>query len=102
MTDHADLDPVTAAWFQAINGWDLEIAALKEKRDRAVELIKDALGDAEEARIGGRPVATWAWSKPGQRLDRKKLEGDYGADVIAAYLVDNAPARPFKILAGDE
>lgn len=104
MTDHVDLDkdPVIAAWFQAIEGWDQQLAEIKEKRERAVELIKAAMGDAEQARIGGKPVATWAWSKPGQRIDRKKLEGDYGADVIAAYLVDNAPARPFKILAGDE
>lgn len=104
MTDHADLDtdPVIAAWFQAIEGWDAAIAELTEKRKRAIELIKAAMGDHTEARIGGKTVATWAWSRPGQRLDRKKLEGDYGADVIAGYLIDNAPARPFKILdAGD-
>ena len=102
MTDHADLGPVPAAWLKAIAAWDAQIAELTAKRARAIEIVKETLGDATEARIDGKPVATWAWSKPGQRLDRKKLEGDYGADVIAAYLIDNAPARPFKILAGDE
>jgi hypothetical protein len=100
MTGHVDLDrdPVTAAWLRAITGWDTQIAELQAKRARAVDLIKAAMQDATEARIGGRPVATWTWSKPGQRLDRKKLEGDFGKDVIDGYLTDNTPARPFKIL----
>jgi hypothetical protein len=97
-----ELDPVTAAWYQAINGWDAEIAALKEKRERAIGLIQAAMGDHDQATIGGRPAATWAWSKPGQRIDRAKLEGDYGTDVIAQYLVDNKPARPFRILGQDD
>lgn len=98
-------DPAPLAWYTAIEGWDAEIAALedqiaplKEKRDRASEIIQAAMGDAEEARIAGRPVVTWKTSKPAQRLDRKALEAAYGADVIAGFLVDNKAARPFKIL----
>jgi hypothetical protein len=98
----AELDPVTAAWYQAITAWDAEIADLTEKRKRAVEVIQQAMGDHEQATIGGRPVVTWKWSEPGQRLDRRKLEGDFGEDVIAGYLVDNKPARPFRILAQDD
>lgn len=98
MTDHVDLDPSTAAWLSAARAATAEIARLSEIRDRAIQHVKDTLGDAEEARVDGKPVVTWAWSKPGQRLDRKKLEGDYGADVIAAYLVDNQPSRPFRLL----
>ena len=97
-----ELDPVTAAWYQAIAAWDAEIAALTEKRKRAVDIIQQAMGDHEQATIGGRPVATWAWSKPGQRLDRNKLEEAYGKDVIAGYLVDNKPARPFRIISQDD
>jgi hypothetical protein len=98
-------DPAPLAWYTAIEGWDAEIAALedqivplKEKRERASEIIQAAMGDAEEARIKGRPVVTWKTSKPAQRLDRKALEAAYGADVIAGFLVDNKAARPFKIL----
>jgi hypothetical protein len=98
VTGHADLDGNTAAWLEAARAASTEIARLTEIRDRAIEHVKDALGPAEEGRISGKPVVSWAWSKPGQRLDRKKLEGDYGADVIAAYLIDNTPARPFRLL----
>lgn len=98
-------DPAPLAWYTAIEDWDAEIAALedqivplKEKRERASEIIQAAMGDAEEARIKGRPVVTWKTSKPAQRLDRKALEAAYGADVIAGFLVDNKAARPFKIL----
>ena len=98
MTDHVDLDGGSAAWLEAAKAANTEIARLTEIRDRAIDHVKDAIGSAEEARIGGKPVVTWAWSKPGQRLDRKKLEGDFGPDVIAGYLVDNTPARPFRIL----
>jgi hypothetical protein len=94
----AELDLVTAAWLKAARVAAAEIARLQEVKERAIGHVKEALGDAEEGTIEGRPAVTWAWSKPGQRLDRKKLEGDFGADVIAAYLVGNQPARPFRIL----
>jgi hypothetical protein len=96
------LSPAAAAWLKAARAASQEIARLTEIRDRAQEHVKDALGDAEEGTVNGRPAVSWAWSKPGQRLDRKKLEGDFGPDVIAGYLVDNKPARPFRILGDDE
>lgn len=106
---HVDLDqladPAPLAWYTAIAGWDDEIAALedqiaplKEKRERAEEFIKAAMGDAAEARIAGRPVATWKTSRPAQRLDKAALEAAYGKDVIAGFMRDNKAARPFKIL----
>lgn len=96
-----DLDATAAAWLRAAQAANAEIARLTEIRDRAIEHIQAAMGDQETATVGGRPAVTWAWSKPGQRLDRKKLEGDFGADVIAVYLVDNKPGRPFRIVLED-
>jgi len=104
MSDYVNLDanPVTAAWFGAIRTWDTQIAELQEKRARAFDLIQQAMGDHAEARIDGKPVITWAWSKPSMRLDRKALEADLGPDTVSKYLVESKPARPFRILAGDE
>lgn len=102
MPDHVDLDPVTTAWYQAILAWDAQIAELQAKRARAVEHIQAAMGDAAEARIGGQPVVTWKPSRPGLRLDRKLLEDKLGADVVAGFLVESRPARPFKILGGPD
>lgn len=96
-----ELGPTTVAWLKAAQAASAEIARLTEIRDRAVEHVQAAMGDTEQATIGGKPAVTWAWSKPGQRLDRKKLEENFGADVIAGYLVDSKPARPFKIVLED-
>lgn len=96
-----ELDAATAAWLEAARAASKEIARLSEIRDRALGHVKHAMGDAEAATVNGKPAVTWAWSKPGQRLDRKKLEGDFGPEVIAKYLVDNQPARPFRIVLED-
>ena len=97
-----ELDPTIAAWVQAARAAADQITYYQEIKARAVEHIQAAMGDATEATVDGKPVVSWAWSKPGQRLDRNKLEGDFGADVIAQYLVDNKPARPFRLLLEDE
>ena len=91
-------DEVLRAWLAACQGWTRQIADLTEKRDHAIELIKQRMGDADQAVIDGKPAISWAWSKPGQRLDRQALEKCYGAETIALFLVDNTPARPFKML----
>jgi len=96
-----ELDATATAWLQAARAADKEIARLSEIRDRAAYHVKEAMGDTETATVNGKPAVTWAWSKPGQRLDRKKLEGDFGAGVIAGYLVDNKPSRPFRIILED-
>ncbi len=96
------LPPAAAAWLKAARAAAAEITRLEEIKQRAIRHVQEAMGDDEYATVDGRRAATWAWSKPGQRLDRKKLEGDFGADVIAGYLVDNKPARPFRILEDDD
>jgi hypothetical protein len=96
-----ELDPTAAAWLHAAHTAKAEIDRLTEIYDRAVFQVKEAMGDAEKATLGGKPAVTWAWSKPGKRLDRGKLEEAFGADVIAGYLVDSKPARPFKIVLDD-
>ncbi len=95
-----ELDPVTVAWYQAITAWDAQIAELADKRRRAVEHIQAVMGEATEARIGGRPVVTWKPSKPAEYIDKKALERDL-PDIAARYTKLKAAARPFKILNGD-
>lgn len=98
MPDAVELDATAAAWLEAIRAADAKIAQLKEVRERAAEHVQAAMGDAVEARIGGRPVVSWKPSKPGTSLDRKALEKAYGADVIKAFVRANKAARPFKVL----
>jgi hypothetical protein len=94
----SDLDPTAAAWLQAARAAKAEIARLEEIAERAISHVKNAMGDAEHATVNGKPAVTWAWSKPGKRIDRKALEADHGPEFVAKYLVDNVPARPFKLL----
>lgn len=96
-----ELDPTTAAWVQAAHAATTEINRLTEIRDRACEHIQQAIGDHQAATINGQPAVTWAWSKPSQRLDRKAMEADLGTGLVAKYLRENKPARPFKLLTTD-
>jgi hypothetical protein len=97
-----ELNGTAAAWLTAARTAAAEIARLSEIRDRALEHVKEALGDHETGTLAGKPVVTWAWSRPARRLDRKKLEEAYGKDVIDGYLVDARPARPLRILDGEQ
>lgn len=98
MPDAVELDATAAAWLEAIRAADAKIAQLKEVRERAAEHVQAAMGDAVEARIGGRPVVSWKPSKPGTSLDRKGLEKHLGSEVFAQFVVVNKAARPFKVL----
>jgi hypothetical protein len=100
-TRPVELDPATAAWRQAALTAKAEIARLTEIYDRATEHIQNALGDAQQATIGGKPAISWAWSKPSPYIDKKALETDL-PDVAARYTKFKKPARPFKILDGDQ
>lgn len=93
-----DLDSTTAAWVQAAAAASTEIARLTAIRDRAIEHVKQAMGDAVQARIGGQPAVTWAWSKPATCIDVKALTADL-PDVAAKYTREKQAARPFKIIA---
>lgn len=93
-----ELDTTAAAWLEAARAANAEITRLTGIRDRAIQHVKDVMGDAEEASVNGRPVVSWAWSKPGQRIDKNALEADHGPQFLAKYLVDNKPARPFRLL----
>jgi predicted phage-related endonuclease len=99
--EHVELDPAIAAWYEAARAAAAEIARYGEIRNRAIEHIQNAMGDAVEARIGGRPVVSWKPSKPSEYIDAKALRDEL-PDVAAKYTKLKAPARPFKILAGDE
>ena len=93
-----ELDSTAAAWLQAARAAKAEIGRLEEVCKHAIEHVQAAMGDAENATADGQPVVTWAWSKPGKRLDRTALEADHGPEFVEKYLVDNTPARPFRIL----
>ena len=94
-----ELDATVAAWYEAAKAAAAQIAEIAEIRDRAIEHIKHAMGDATEARIGGQPVITWRPSKPAKYIDAKALAADL-PDVAAKYTKVKQAARPFKILDG--
>jgi hypothetical protein len=97
-----ELHPTIVAWVKAAQAATAEIKRLEEIRDRAIGHIQDAMGDNETATYQNKPAITWAWSKPAQRLDRKKLEEHLGPEEFARFLVDSKPARPFRIVLDGE
>lgn len=74
-----------------------KVAELVAARDDAREQIQRRMGDATEARVGGRPVVTWKWKKAGSHLDQKALRND-NPELIARYTVPSAPARTYVLL----
>jgi predicted phage-related endonuclease len=94
-----DLAPDVAALLTLYREADQRIRELTERKTKLAELIQSALGDSTEGRIDGRPVITWAWSKPATRIDADALKRDH-PDLYAKYLREKKPARPFKLLDG--
>lgn len=92
-----DLDQITAAWITALRQWNAEIKRLEELRDQAIEIVKDRMGVAVEARIDGVPVVSWATSRPATYIDKAALERDH-PDIAARYTKEKKAARPFKLL----
>jgi len=88
--------PVAAAWLTHCSQLRAEIAKLQAEYDRGIQAIKDAMGEDEEATVGGHVVVTWAWSKPAEYLDGKALKADL-PDVAARYTKEKAAARPFRL-----
>jgi hypothetical protein len=97
-----ELHTTLVSWYEAIRQADQQIAYWTGIRGRAVEHVQNAMGDATQATIDGRPVITWKPSKPSLRLDRKRLEDKFGPEVIAEFLVESKAPRPFRILTLDE
>ncbi len=96
-----ELSAEAAAWLAAAQLAKRQIAELEQVAERAIQHVQAAMGDHDEATVGGRPAVTWAYSKPGKRFDKAALEADHGPEFVAKYLVDNKPARPFRIVLED-
>ncbi|MGH3380386.1 MAG: hypothetical protein ACRDP6_37190 [Actinoallomurus sp.] len=73
------------------------LAELVTARDDAREQVQRRMGDAVEARVGGRAVVTWKWKKAGSHLDQKALRKD-NPELIARYTVPSQAARTYVLL----
>lgn len=95
-----DLDDTAAAWYQAAVTARAEIDRHTEIYARAVGHVQAAMGDAEQARISGVKVATWAPAKPRMILSREAAEAEVGKARVAGWLRPSKPSRPFRITGG--
>lgn len=107
-----DLDDI-AAWVDADRKLTAQIAAaedqvealrlqlgigdLKEARDTIRAKVQERIGDAHEARIGGRPVITWRPNRATTYLDQKSLKADH-PELVAEYQRAKKPVRPYVLL----
>jgi hypothetical protein len=60
-------------------------AQWKELAENTMARIKDAIGEAEEATIDGKPVVRHS-TRTVTRVDSKRLRADLPAEVLAPYL----------------
>lgn len=76
MTDHVDITD-EATLVAALRLTRARIAEHREIEEALEGKLKDLLGEATEARIGGAPVVTYRWTKPRETLDVKALREEY-------------------------
>lgn len=100
---HVDIDDL-AGWVEAdrnltaqIVALDLSKAELEQARDIVRDQLRERIGDAHEARIGGRPVITYRPAKAGTYLDQKSLKADH-PELVEQYQKTKKAARPFVVL----
>lgn len=80
---------------------ELGLDGLHEARDKVRERIKEAMGDAHEARIGGRPVITFKPRKASTYLDQKSFR-ENEPELWAKYQKPKKPVRPYVLLAVED
>lgn len=100
MTEHIDLDD-HATWVAALRQVRGQISELRQKEQAIEEHLKGLLGDHTEARLQGRPVVAYRWTKPVERIDTKRLRRDF-PDVATEVTRISPPARRFVLLDTDE
>lgn len=96
MSEHIDITD-EATLVAALRLVRTQIAEQREIEDAIVAKIKDRLGEATEARIGGAPVATWRWTKPRESVDVRALRKEY-PDLVDEFTRASAPSRRFVLL----
>lgn len=94
---HVDLDPIGAQLATYYRQLGDQIADLEAQRKQLREQLELRIGDAPEARVDGRPVIRWAWSKPVQRFDRTRFAKEH-PDLFAEYYVAGQPQRRFVLV----
>ena len=75
----------------------LGIGDLTAARNKVREQIQERMGDAQEARIGGRPVITWKPNKAGTYFDQKSFKADH-PELAEKYKKTKKAVRPYVLL----
>ncbi|WP_026118804.1 hypothetical protein [Nocardiopsis salina] len=96
MSEHVDLTD-EATLVAALRLTRARIAEHREIEDAIVGKLKDLLGEATEARIGGAPVVTYRWTKPREQVDIKALREEQ-PEVAKQYTRLAQGSRRFVLL----
>jgi len=76
---------------------ELALDGLIEARQKVRAKIQERMGDAHEARIGGRPVITWRPQKAGSYFDQKRFKAEH-ADLYEQYRKPKKAVRRYVLL----
>lgn len=96
MSEHVDLTE-EATLVAALRLTRARIAEHREIEDAIVGKLKERLGSATEARIGGAPVVTYRWTKPVERLDARALRKAH-PDLVSEFTRTTPGSRRFVLL----
>jgi predicted phage-related endonuclease len=96
MAEHVDITS-EATLVAALRLVRARIAEQKELEEGILGKLKELLGESTEARIGGKPVAYYRWTKPVSRVDTRRLCKEH-PDLVEEYTRVGEPSRRFVLL----
>lgn len=99
--DPLELDTSAQSWLDAYRTAKANAAAWEEIAKRAREQLEAALGDHTAATVDGRRVVTFAWSKPAERLDVRRLRREL-PQVAEEYTTLGQPVRSLRFVEDEQ
>jgi hypothetical protein len=99
-TTHVDLPSDLAGWIDILRQVKAKRAELDTVEAQAREKIQDALADAEEGRLDGRPVVRWTHTAAPRRFDKTRFQKEHPR-LYDLYVTTGEPGRRFTLITPD-
>lgn len=89
--------PLDGGLIEAYRRLSAQIDELTLARGQIRARIEAALGGRETGLVDGKPAVSFAWRKPAERIDSRRLRAEQ-PEIWAAYARAGAPSRSFRLL----
>lgn len=95
--DAPDGVPLDGGLIEQYRRLSAQLDEISMARDQIRARIEATLGDHETGLVNGKPAVSFAWTRPAERIDSRRLRAEQ-PELWAAYAVTGAPSRRFRLL----